>query len=171
MRVENDQALKDLGVRNFHRIFKDDNLTTISAQLNFIKLYPAFFSPEARSNFSSKVTILEIERALKSFKKDKSPGPDGFPVEFFLAFFDLLGDELVLLVEEARLTGSVLPSLNSTFITLIPKKDNPATFADFHPISLCNIIYKLIAKVAASHLKPLLNCFISAQQFGFLTNH
>ena len=161
--VEKDQALKDLGVRHFHSIFKDDNLTTISAQLNVIKLYPSFFSPEAWSNFNSKVTLMEIERALKSFKKDKSPGRDGFPVDFFLAFFDLLGDELVLLVEEARMTRLVLPSLNSNFITLIPKKDNPSTFADFRPISLCNLIYKLIAKIAASSLKPLLDCFISAQ--------
>ena len=117
------------------------------------------------------MTLLEVEKALKTLKKDKSPRPDGFPVEFFLAFFDLLGAELVLLVEEARLTGSVWPSLNSTFIILIPKKYNPETFADFSPIfSLCNLIYKLIAKVAASRLKPILDRFISAQQFGFLTN-
>ena len=98
--VERDQDLKDLGVRHFKRIFSDDHLTTISAQLNLIRLYPSYFSPEERSTFTSKVTLLEIERALKSFKKDKSPGPDGFPVEFFLAFFDLLGDDLMNLVEE-----------------------------------------------------------------------
>ena len=75
------------------------------------------------------------------------------------------------LVEESRLSGRVLPSLNSTFITLIPKKDKPSTFDDFRPISLCNLIYKLIAKVVANRLNPFLDKFISPQQFGFLKNH
>ena len=74
------------------------------------------------------------------------------------------------LVEDSHLSGRVLPSLNSNFITLIPKKDKPSTFADFRPISLCNLIYKLIAKVAAQRLKPFLDNFISPQQFGFLKN-
>ena len=131
--------------------------------MKIISLFPSYISHENWSTFTSKVSLLEVERALKSFKKDKSPGPDGFPVEFFLAFFDLMGEELVNLVEDSRLAGRVLPSLNSTFITLIPKSDKPSTFADFRPISLCNLIYKLIAKVAALHLKPFLDLFISPQ--------
>ena len=38
-------------------------------------------------------------------------------------------------------------SLNSTFITLIPKKDSLDTFYDFRPISLCNLVYKMVTKV------------------------
>ena len=62
------------------------------------------------------------------------------------------------------------PSMNSTFIALIPKKEIPISFADFCPISLCNLVYKLISKVAALRLKPFLDKFISPQQFGFLKN-
>ena len=46
-----------------------------------------------------------------------------------------MGEELVELVEDAHISGRVLPSLNSNFITLVPKTDKPSTFADFHPIS------------------------------------
>ena len=66
--------------------------------------------------------------------------------------------------------GKVATALNSTFIALIPKVDNPSCFGDFRPISLCNLCYKLIAKVAASRLKPFLDSSISPQQFGFLKN-
>ena len=45
----------------------------------------------------------EVEAVLKGFKKDKSPGPDGWPVKFFLAVFKLVGEDLVLVVEQARL--------------------------------------------------------------------
>jgi len=37
------------------------------------------------------VSLQEIEKVLKSFAKDKSPGPDGWIVELFLAFFLLNG--------------------------------------------------------------------------------
>ena len=109
-----------------------------------------------------------MEVVLKGFKKDKSLGPDGWPMEFFLDFFDLIGEELVMAAEQVGIGGKVPSALNSTFLTLIPKCENPSTFANFYPISSCNLVYKVISKIAALRLKPLLNITISAQQFGFL---
>ena len=134
--IEQDEGWKDLGVRHFKHIFRDDKQPSIAAQLKVIRLFPSFITREERITFTSQITSVEVERALKSFKKDKSLGPDVFPVEFLLAFFDLLGDELVKMVEDSRQNGRVLPSLNLTFIALIPKNDKPLSFADFHPISL-----------------------------------
>lgn len=57
---------------------------------------------------------------------------------------------------------------NATFIALIPKKEDPDSFEDFQPISLCNSIYKIIAKIIAVRLKPILSSGISSEQFGFL---
>lgn len=72
------------------------------------------------------------------------------------------------MVEESRRKGEVYQPFNSTFIALIPKKEVPETFEDFRPISLCNRIYKIIAKVIAVRLKPILSRCISNEQFGFL---
>ena len=58
--------------------------------------------------------------------------------------------------------------MNSTFLTLIPKCEKPLNFADFWPISLCNLVYKIISKIATNRLKPILNRSLSANQFGFL---
>ena len=125
---------------------------------------------EEANGFIDTVTMTEIEGALRSFKKDRSPGPDGWPVEFFIHFFDLLGKDLLNAVEYARKSGRITPSLNSTFLALIPKKDNPTTFVDFRPISLCNLIYNLIYKIIVVRLKPHLDSHISKEQFGFLKN-
>jgi retron-type reverse transcriptase len=71
-------------------------------------------------------------------------------------------------VEDVRLKGKILSSLNATFLVLIPKKDHPTTFSDFRPISLCNLVYKLISKVISSRLKPVLEKNLSPEQHGFL---
>ena len=126
-------------------------------QLKVISLFPRMIPSDQSSSLTSVVSLKEIELSLKSFKKDRSPGPDGWPVEFFIHFLDLLGPTLVQMVDSTRTSGFVPPSLNSTFIALIPKKDKPRSFADFRPISLCNLLYKLIAKVIASRLKPFLD--------------
>ena len=74
------------------------------------------------------------------------------------------------MVESSRILGRVTPAINSTFLTLIPKVDRPVSFVDFLPISLCNLCYKLISKIAALRLKPFLDTAISPQQFSFLKN-
>ena len=74
-----------------------------------------------------------------------------------------MGKDLLKAVEYARKSGRIAPSLNSTFLALIPKKDKPTIFADFRPISLCNLIYKLISKIIAVRLKPHLDSHISKE--------
>ena len=110
----------------------------------------------------------EVEAILKSMQKEKSPGPNGWTVEFFLHLFDSLGGDLTTVVKESRIPSSVYQPFNATFLTLIPKSDHPSSFNDFFPISLCTCLYKIIAKVIASRLKPFLSKNISAEQFGFL---
>ena len=81
-----------------------------------------------------------------------------------------MGHELLSIVDSTRVSGIIPSSLNSTFLTLIAKKDKPRTFADYSPISLCNLLYKLISKVIAVKIKPFLDSGISQEQFGFLKN-
>ena len=73
-------------------------------------------------------------------------------------------------IEESRFSGLIPETLNNTFLTLIPKVDRPATFADYRPIALCNLMYKLITKIIAERLNPFLGIHVSAEQFGFFPN-
>jgi hypothetical protein len=78
-----------------------------------------------------------------------------------------VGPELLELVEDSRLHGKISGALNSTFLTLIPKANHP-TFGDYRPIALCNLCYKLISKIIANRIKPILSRFLSREQLGFL---
>jgi hypothetical protein len=72
------------------------------------------------------------------------------------------------MVEETRLRGEVITSINSTFLALIPKVNKPSYFSDYRPIALCNLCYKIIEKVIAKRLKPILSRVLSDEQLGFL---
>jgi hypothetical protein len=112
-------------------------------------------------------SLLEIPVALKSFSNGKSPGPNGWTIEFYLHLFDLVGLDLEL-VENTRLNGKVAGAINLNFLTLIPKAATPTTFGDYRPITLCNLCYKLISKSIATRIKPILSPILSKEQLGFL---
>lgn len=112
----------------------------------------------------------EKENTLKWFKKDKSPGPNGWPLEFYIAFFDILGEDLLSIIEDFHTSGRMYEVFNSTFISLIPKIDCLESFNEFRPISLYNCIYKILAKIIANHLRPILSTHISLEKFSFLNN-
>jgi hypothetical protein len=94
-----------------------------------------------------KITKEELETIIHSFQKDKSPGLDGFPIDFYQGCFDFIGEDLLKLVKHSRRTRQMHAPFNATFIALIPKVDNPLGFDQFQPISLCNSVYKIIAKI------------------------
>jgi hypothetical protein len=85
-----------------------------------------------------------------------------------LAFFSLLGNEILEMVEESRRKGRVTGALNATFISPILKSDKPNSFGGFRPISLCNLVYKIITKIIVARIKTSLSVGISKEQFGFL---
>lgn len=63
------------------------------------------------------------------------------------------------------------PSVNSTFIVLIPKVHKPVAVSEFRPINLCNLLYKIIAKTLANRLKKVLPNIISLHQSAFIPGH
>jgi hypothetical protein len=100
---------------------------------------------------------------LENCKKERSLVPDGWTSKFFLFFFDLVGNDLLEMVEESRLKGHLSGGINATFLALILKANKPTSFDDYHPISLCNLIYKVISKILATRIKPFLAKCLSSE--------
>jgi hypothetical protein len=74
------------------------------------------------------------------------------------------------MVKESQKVGRVHGTLNSTFLCLIPKKENVVSFGDFKPISCCNVVYKIISKIIARRIRLVLSEVIGEEQFIFLQN-
>eukprot|EP00253_Pinus_taeda_P033720 PITA_33720 len=160
--------LSQLSTNHFRSIYKSPPGTNLAEIINVENQFPRFVNEDDSEDLMAPVTMGELESTLKWFKKDKSPGPDGWTIEFYLAFFDLLGQDLLRVVEESRSSGCIYHAINSTFIALIPKTDSPTSFDDYRPISLCNCLYKIISKIIANRLRPIPSKHNAPQQFSFL---
>jgi hypothetical protein len=162
------EDLTQLGTNHFKNLFKADEQVSIDAIVQLALFFPRFVEEVDNRELMEEVTKEELKEVIHSFQKDKSPGPDGWSMDFFLGLFYFIGKDILKVVEESRINGVMHPPLNATFISLIPKKDAPQTFEDFRPISLCNNIYKVVTKIISRRLKSLLSKSISQEQFGFL---
>jgi hypothetical protein len=80
----------------------------------------------------------------------KAPGPDGYVVCFFQKHWDTVGGEVRKAALDFLNNGIFEPTINPTYIALIPKTSSATLVCDFHPISLCNVLYKILDKVLAN---------------------
>jgi len=101
-------------------------------------------------------------------KSYKAPGPDGFQPIFFKHFWERIGDDIWRLMHTAFNMGTINASIAETLVVLIPKESNPQRLKNFRPISLCNVIFKVITKVLVSRLRPFLVDLISPLQSSFI---
>lgn len=139
--------------------------STISKILQHV---PKIITEEHNQLLLRPITPLEVESALAQLKDGKPVGPDGFTSNFFHHFWDLIKLEVWKVVEESRTMHWLLPSLNATFMALIPKEEQQNTLEKFRPIALCNVIYKIILKVITNRLKPLLPILILQKQSRYV---
>ncbi|GAU30671.1 hypothetical protein TSUD_31430 [Trifolium subterraneum] len=114
------------------------------------------------------ITKVEIQQALFQMHPDKSPGPDEFNPAFYQRFWEQCSDDIFSAASTWLERGYFPTSLNETNICLIPKCDNPTSMKDLRPISLCNVLYKMISKVLANRLKCCLDKCVSQEQSAFV---
>ena len=90
----------------------------------------------------------------------KALEPDGMLPIFFKHYWNIIRPEVVNCVLSSLNSGKMSCSLNETYICLIPKVKSPQNIIEFRPISLCNVVYKLISKILANRLKKVLAAVI-----------
>lgn len=107
----------------------------------------------------------ELEAALKSFHRNRSPGSDGLTVEFYVKFWKQLGKPFTALVNRLLGEGTLSGTQREGRITLLCKDESRRTdLRAWRPITLLNVDYKLIAKCLSSRLTSFLPDIIGPYQ-------
>jgi hypothetical protein len=83
-------------------------------------------------------------------------------------FWNICGEEITKEILLALNSSTIPEGWNDTMVVLIPKTDDPELIIQFHPISLCNVIYKNISKMLIGRLKEILPEVISPMQSAFV---
>ena len=113
-------------------------------------------------------TVEEIRDTMASMPKNKAPGPDGFPVEFYWEAWDVVGQDLIKAVQGFFQSGCLPRNFNTTAITLIPKVQGADKMSQFRPVSCCTTVYKIIARLIKQKLKLFIRDAVQGNQVGFV---
>jgi hypothetical protein len=113
-------------------------------------------------------TVEDVKKVAFSIGDLKAPGPDGFHAIFYKKFWGICGEEITSEILQALNTGVIPEGWNDTTVVLIPKVEDPEFITQFRPISLCNVIYKIISKMLTLRLKGILPDVISPMQSAFV---
>ena len=116
------------------------------------------------------LTQEELSIAIKQLPAGKAPGVDSIPAEFYQAMWGDIDLDIFNFVSESISQSHIAADLNISKIALLPKSEDRSRIQNFRPISLLNTSYKIVAKVYANRMKPLLHHWILPSQTGFVPN-
>lgn len=116
----------------------------------------------------SSFTEKEIKEAVFQMEHNKSPRPDGFPVEFYQVFWDIIKSDLIALFNDFYEERLPLHSLNFGVITLLPKIMDATKIQQYRPICLLNVSFKIFTKVATNRLMRVASNAVRPSQTAFM---
>lgn len=109
-------------------------------------------------------TLLELDNCLKHFKKGKSPGQDGLPLEFYLTFWDILAHDLLTVFMDFERLDLLPDSFREGIVTLLHKKNDKTDLKNWRPITLLNLDCKLFSKLLSTRMSMFLGEVVHPDQ-------
>ena len=110
----------------------------------------------------------ELRKSVFEMEKNKAAGPDGFNIEFYQHFWELVKGDLFALLEEFYEHNLDLDRLNYGVISLLPKGSDADRIQKYRPICLLNVILKIITKILVNRLIIIISGVTRASQTAFI---
>ena len=110
----------------------------------------------------------EVRTALFQMHPSKTPGPNGMSPFFFQKYWHIVGQDVTSAVLSSLHSGRCLRKMNFTHIVLVPKVNDPQHITEFRPISLSNVVSRIVSTVLVNRLKTILPNVILDSQSAFV---
>ncbi|KAK5785353.1 hypothetical protein PVK06_039927 [Gossypium arboreum] len=159
--IYDESEIKGAATAYFQNLFSSNGMGNLSHLLSGID---NSITQDINATLLAKYSAEEVYMALKGMGPSKAPGHYDFSVLFFQTFWHILDPDIEDFCLVVLNGGKDFDSLNQTELVLIPKISNPTSLVNFRPISLCTVIYKIVAKTIANRLQEFIGrCIDDAQ--------
>ena len=113
------------------------------------------------------ITVKEIFKVMRNLPRNKSPGPDGIPNEYYKTFAKLISDELTNVLNESHRGGRLHQSTKEGTISVLYKKKDRKDIRNYRPITLLNGDYKILTRTLCKRMKKVVGKIICKENTGF----
>jgi hypothetical protein len=142
----------------------ENHFSLVEEEINYIPQ----ISQEENEILSVDFTEEEVCEAITNMERNKTPGPDGFPVEFYQIFWSILQNDLMRLFADFQ-RGNLQPfRLNYGTIILLPNKESAIQIQQYRPICLLNVSFKIFTKVGTNRVTKVAHTVIRSTQTAFM---
>lgn len=149
-------------------LFTEDSPSVMDQENLIIGCILFLVCNEMNESLMHPISLSELEEVVFGMRKGKALGPDGFPIEFFQEFWDIINLDFLELVQESYSNKQMLKAMNSTFLVLFPKMDGANQLDFLGPIVICNVVYKVVTKLTAERVKSRFTSLIFDEQGDFV---
>ncbi|XP_060190667.1 uncharacterized protein LOC132619937 [Lycium barbarum] len=163
--IEGHQNIADAAIKHFEELFKYEE---IRGSFRILDKVSQVVTADMNTMQIARPTAHEVTDAINNIESDSAPGPDGFGAKFFQTCIDIIFSDIHNAILEFC-DGTPVPRyVSHTCLFMLPKCPQPQSFSDIRPISLCNTLSKIIAKILSNRIGKILPDIISPNQSGFI---
>jgi Reverse transcriptase (RNA-dependent DNA polymerase) len=166
--TDTEKQTRKLLVDYFKKLYNENSQNEIQLEAFLSGLSLPIVPNDSYRQLLAIPNAVEILSGLKEMGLDKSPSPNGFTVRFLVTQWQIVGSNIIRTIQNAFLTGNAPNQWMLSHLVLIPKRENPCRPEHFRPLSVCSVYYRLLTKIIANRVKPLLPDLISYTQTTFL---
>ncbi|KAK3522473.1 hypothetical protein QTP86_013341 [Hemibagrus guttatus] len=142
-------------VRFYSKLYSSERSGAQIVEESFLKDLPKL-SEQATRELDRELTLAELHKALQGMENGRAPGIDGLRVEFYKAFWAVIGQDVPEVLNDSMNVGQLPLSCRRAVLTLLPKKGDLTHLKNWRPVSLLCTDIKLLSKALASRLTKVM---------------
>ena len=148
----------------YKNLFSNDEDISTESQETLLANIEVKLSTANRDELEKPLIRQELYSAIRKLPKDKTPGIDGLPKEFYHKFDYLITDKLTEVANYIQQNETKARSHTLSYIALLYKKGERQDLKNWRPLSMINCDWKIVTKAHANRLKCILNTIIQPDQ-------